>query len=294
FASARRFFALPEATKARIAKRESPSFRGWEPLGSELTNGQPDLREQVDLWSEHGSIRRRDPVYLRLHGENPWLPEDVLPGHRSVIIRWLEALDDVATHLLDALGVGLGLPRGHLLARFGTERMSLLKLIHYRATPAGGAGVNPHHDTGFLTLLAADRPGLEIEGPDGRWHSVPIHPSGFVVNLGELLQIMTGNYLLATPHRVVAAEERISLGYFHGPSLDMPLTPLTLHPRYAEAVAASPRHDRAGFMAPKEEVERGAVPMTSRDVPERYGEQLWRYFERSYPELVARHHPDRV
>lgn len=294
FASTRAFFALPEVTKARIAKRESPCFRGWEPIGSELTNGQPDLREQVDLWTEHPRAREAasEPPYLRLHGPNPWLPESVLPRHRAVVNAWLEEMDRLATTLLDALGVGLGLPSGDLESRFGPKRMSLLKLIHYRATPRGGAGVNPHHDAGFLTLLVADRLGLEIEGPDRGWHPVPTVPDGFVVNLGELLQAMTGNYLLATPHRVIARGERLALGYFHGPSLDMALSPLPLDPRFAAEVEASPRHARGGFMAPKTEIEPGAAPMTSTDIPARYGDQLWRYFERSYPDLMAAHHGD--
>ena len=52
FDSMRTFFALPEADKLRIDKRNSRHFRGWEPVGAESTNNRPDIREQIDLWTE--------------------------------------------------------------------------------------------------------------------------------------------------------------------------------------------------------------------------------------------------
>ena len=52
FDSMRTFFALPEPDKRLIDKRASRHFRGWEPVGAESTNNRPDIREQIDLWSE--------------------------------------------------------------------------------------------------------------------------------------------------------------------------------------------------------------------------------------------------
>ena len=77
------------------------------------------------------------------------------------------------------------------------------------------------------------------------------------LNLGEMLQSMTGNYLVATTHRVISPSQRFSSAYFHGPDLRASLEPLDLDPRFAEAVAASPRHRDAGFMAKREELEAG-------------------------------------
>ena len=105
---------------------------------------------------------------------------------------------------------------------------------------------------------------------------------------------MTGNYLVATPHRVITAEERYSAGYFHGPSLDLRLDPLPLADRFFEAVAASPRHREAGFMARKHETEAGVGDMASSHKAATYGEQLWNYFSRSYPDNMARHHGDLI
>jgi isopenicillin N synthase-like dioxygenase len=294
FSLSRRLFDLPLEKKLLIDKRRSRHFRGWEAVGSEYTNNRPDLREQVDLWTEHPP-REPDvsPVYLRLLGPNQWLDDALLPGLKDTMERWFEELGRLARTLLGVFSVGLGFPEGYFDSRFGTEQMSLTKLIRYPPTPDGQFGVNAHHDTGFLTLLApGETPGLEVENACGDWIPVPIVPDSFVVNLGEMLQAMTGNYFVATPHRVFARELRYSVGYFHGPSLETPLEPVTMERRYRDAVAASPRHRNAGFMARRSELEAGVGDMQSRYRPSVYGEQLWNYFCRSYPDNVERHYPN--
>ena len=111
-------------------------------------------------------------------------------------------------------------------------------------------------------------------------------------SLREVLQKMTGNFFVATPHRVTTSSARQSMGFFYGPSLGTSLTTLDLHPRFAAAVAASPRHARAGFMTQPDEVEAGVEDMGSTHHPDIYGEQLWNYFRRSYPDNMTRHYPD--
>ncbi len=287
-----RFFALPREQKQLIDKRPSRHFRGWEPVGTEFTNNRPDLREQIDLWSEWPAHPIDvEPTWQRLHGPNQWMPADVLPGHREICERWFTELGGLARRLLGALSTGMRLDGDELERRFGTQPMSLTKLIHYPPTPEGGAGVNAHHDAGFLTVLApGPTPGLQVQNPDGGWIEVPSVPDAFVINVGEVLQSMTGNYLVATPHRVISPDERYSAGYFHGASLDTDLSPLSLDPRFVEAVAASPRHAGAGFMARRHETEAGVGDMASDHRPATYGEQLWNYFERSYPDQVAAHY----
>ncbi len=92
---------------------------------------------------------------------------------------------------------------------------------------------------------------------------------------------------MATTHRVVAGAERYSSAYFHGPDLRTPLDPLPLDTRFAAAVAASPRHAAAGFMAKRDELLGGKSGTTSSGAGV-YGQQLWNYYARSYPEQFAR------
>ncbi len=296
FSSMKRFFSLSDDQKRSIDKLDSPWFRGWEAVGSEYTNNRRDEREQIDFWSEWPSRPREvEPHYLRLLGPNQWPPDDIHPGLEALMREWYAEMGGLADRLLGLIALGLGLPPDHFTSVLGAEPMSLTKLIHYPPTPEGGAGVNAHHDAGFLTVLAPGvTPGLEVAFPGRGWVTVPTIEGGLVINLGENLQAMTGNYLVATPHRVITAAERFSAGYFHGPSLDVSLAPLGLDPRFAAAVDASQYHRSAGFMARKEETEAGTDDMASDRPATTYGEQLWNYFSRSYPANMARHHADLI
>lgn len=293
FAALKTFFGLPEETKSRIDKSRSRWFRGWERVGAELTDARVDYREQVDIWSDLPPHPRQVlPEYLRLEGPNQWLEDDVLPGFREVVERFEIEMSRIGDELMEAMSLGLGLERDHLGKRFGDRRMSLIKLIHYPPTPNGEAGVNSHHDTGFLTLLWQNEiGGLQVENPNGEWIDVPVEGDAIIVNIGEMLQSMTGNYFVATTHRVVATEERYSSAYFHGPELSADLSPLPLDGRFAKAVEASRRHRHAGFMASYDELQEGPKGTTS-ESSETYGQQIWNYFVRSYPNLVAQHYPD--
>ncbi len=289
------FFARPDEQKALIDKRTSPHFRGWEAVGSELTNNRVDVREQIDIWTAWPRVDPSPdgPVWERLHGPNQWLPIEVLDDQQRIVERWMRELGGLADEILALLAIGLGLDDRFFVEWFGDRPMSLTKLIHYPPTPPGGAGVNAHHDTGFVTILApGEVAGLQVQNPTGDWVDVPNVPGGFVVNLGEMLQALTGNFFVATPHRVITEAERCSAGYFHGPSLDARLDPLDLDPSFAARVAASPRHAGAGFMASSAETDAGTADMASPDHAPTYGDQLWRYFCRSYPDNVRRHHPD--
>ncbi len=289
------FFALPEATKALIDKRNSPHFRGWERVGAELTNNRVDYREQLDLSTEHPPHPADiEPAYLRLDGPNQWLPEDLLPGFHAAVDEFFTRLSGLAFELMEIMSVGLGLPRERLRELFGERPLSLAKLISYPRTPDGEAGVNAHHDAGFITILLQHRVGgLQALAPDGEWIDVDPPAGTFIVNIGEMLQAMTGNYFVACTHRVIASEPRFSSAYFHGPDLRTPLAPLDLPVRFGEAVAASPRHREAGFMRKRDELLDGRDDIGSETAPV-FGQQMWNYYVRSYPEVVEAHFPGSV
>ncbi len=293
FDAMRVFYSLPSDQKHLIDKMASRHFRGWESLGSEYTNNRPDMREQIDLWSEWPARDREvTPNYLRLLGPNQWLPDDLVPGFRALLNEYFARLGELGDDLLRVFSIGLGLDEDHLTSYFGDEPMSLVKLISYPPTPEGQAGVNAHHDAGFITLLAAGQtPGLQVENSDGEWIDVPTVEGAFVVNLGEMLQAISGNYFVATPHRVITAEPRMSVGYFHGPSLTTTLDPLPISPQLTAAVEASERHTNAGFMASSSETDAGVGDMASAYRASTYGEQLWNYFSRSYPKNMEAHYP---
>ena len=88
----REFFALPDATKAQIAMtRGGLAWRGWFPVGGELTSGQPDRKEGVYFGTELPPTDPRVAAGTPLHGPNlfPAEPAELAPdGAATGSSRW--------------------------------------------------------------------------------------------------------------------------------------------------------------------------------------------------------------
>lgn len=293
----RAFFALPPDLKAAIDKHHSPQFRGWERLGSELTNNRVDYREQLDIGVERDALDSPEPYYRALLGPNQWPRERDLPGFRAGVTDYFERLSDLARELLRIMSLSLGLDETHIERVFGARPSPYLKLIRYPQTTAGGQGVGVHKDSGFLTLLLQDEnAGLEAQANDDSWHRVEPLAGSLVVNTGELLQLLTHNYFIATPHRVInaAATERFSSAFFYSPDLETRLDPLPIAPDLIECARRSPRHSGEGLMASRAELQAGTDGMQSRVRPTVFGEKYWQRWVRSYPEIARKYYPQWV
>ncbi|CAL9478269.1 isopenicillin N synthase family dioxygenase [Streptomyces sp. enrichment culture] len=228
----RRFFALPEEQRLAIDNVHSPHFRGYTRTGDERTGGRQDWRDQLDIGAERPARvpAPGEPPYWWLQGPNQW--PAALPELRTAALSWIERLSGVAERLLHELLASIGADPSFYDPVFGDHAHPHLKLVRYPGSPGNGAdqGVGAHKDYGFLTLLLQDQVGgLQVQREDGLFHDVPPIPGAFVVNLGELLEVATNGYLLATNHRVVSppgATERYSVPFFYNPRLDARVQPL--------------------------------------------------------------------
>jgi isopenicillin N synthase-like dioxygenase len=294
---AKLFFDLPESQKQQLDKSHSPHFRGWEKLGSELTNNEYDYREQIDLGLDRAALPSPDPYYLSLIGPNQWPQEDSIPGFQKVVTDYIQRLSDVSRQLLRIMSLSLGLNEDHIEKTFGANPSPYTKLIRYPRTLPGGRGVGVHKDSGFLTLLLQDsQSGLEAQSNSGTWHSVDPIKGSLVVNTGELLQMVTHNYFIATPHRVTNTSNstRYSSAFFYSPDLNTDLIPLPIDPVYIIKAASSSRHSTEGLMASKAELDSGKGGMESNFRPLKFGEKYWQRWVRSYPEIAKKYYPNHV
>jgi len=288
------FFALSPATRQAIDKQGSAQFRGWEQLGSELTNNQVDYREQIDIGVERSAISDPDPYYMALVGPNQWPPQAEIPGFRETVNDYFMRLSEVSRQILRIMSLALGLDENHIERVFGENPSPYLKLIRYPQTRAGGHGVGVHKDSGFLTLLLQDEnPGLEAQANDNTWYTVDPVPGSLVVNTGELLQLVTHNYFIATPHRVVNRADcvRYSSAFFYSPDLNTVLDPLPIDAFYIDEVMRSERHRSEGLMASRAEMAAGTNGMASQLKPAVFGEKYWQRWVRSYPEIAHKFYP---
>jgi len=208
----RAFFAQPLAAKHAIMRTaENP----WGFYDRELTKHTRDWKQVYDYGPADGGAIV------------PQLPRG-LPRFGSALARFYAECDALAFELVEVIAGNLGTPPGALDSCFRPEHTSFLRLNYYPPCPmparredgAGHLGVNPHTDSGALTLLLQDdQPGLEVLR-DGVWHLVEPRRDALVVNIGDIVQVWSNDRYTAALHRgrVSADAERFSAPFFFNPA----------------------------------------------------------------------------
>jgi isopenicillin N synthase-like dioxygenase len=232
---ARLFFARPEAEKQEIAMaRGGPAWRGWFPVGGELTDGVPDDKEGLYFGADLGPDHPRVSAGIPLHGPNlyPRQPD----GLRTVVRTYIDVMTEVGQTVLGGIALGLGLPSSWFSARLTADPLILFRIFRYPARAEGGSdrwGVAEHTDYGLLTLLGQDTAGgLQVRTPDG-WIDAPPRPGAIICNLGDMLERLTGGRYRSTPHRVRndGDRDRLSFPFFLDPSWEATVERLPIVPR---------------------------------------------------------------
>jgi isopenicillin N synthase-like dioxygenase len=154
----------------------------------------------------------------------------------STLLGWVE------THSPAEVSQRYSEPLSNMLQ--GSDQ-SLLRILHY--PPLKGdeqpdaIRASAHEDINLLTVLpAANEPGLQVKAKDGSWLDVPCDFGNLIVNIGDMLQEVSGGYFPSTTHRVINPDNaqhnnsRISL-------------PLFLHPR--PEVRLSDRYTAGSYLA---------------------------------------------
>ena len=280
----RRFFDLPLEERMKLDNRLSPHFRGYTRMGTEVTQGRADAREQIDYSPEREPVRDfpADQPYWLLQGPNLW-PDHAFPELKPAAMEWADLMSRVGMELLRAIAVSLELPEDYFDEPFQGTPAWMGKLVHYVGgvvEAAGDQGVGSHADYGFVTLLLQDEVGgLEVLPPGtSQWLPVEPLPGALVVNLGEMLEVATEGYLAATIHRVQAPPpgvDRYSVPFFWSPRLDAVIKPVPLAPRLKAAA-------------------RGITDDPANPLLASFGLNMLKGRMRAHPDVTERHYPDLV
>jgi isopenicillin N synthase-like dioxygenase len=227
------FFALPLADKMEIGmERGGRAWRGYFPVGGELTSGKPDLKEGLYFGAELPDDDPRVADGLPLHGRNLF-PRQV-PRLCELVLTYLDAMTNLGQSVLAGIAVSLGLEAGYFADGYTADPTILFRIFSYPPSPdtadsdTGVWGVGEHTDYGLLTLLAQDESGgLEVAAPEG-WIDAPPIPGTFVCNIGDMLDRLTGSWYRSTPHRVrnVSGRTRLSFPFFLDPGFGAEVPPL--------------------------------------------------------------------
>lgn len=111
------------------------------------------------------------------------------------------------------------------------ESNGALQLNSYPScpNPRQAVGLAPHTDTQLLTILHQNNTnGLQIFQQGIGWIPIPPIPGALVVNLGDLMHILSNACFPAVYHRVVPNDtsHRFTVGYFYGPPTEAVVAPL--------------------------------------------------------------------
>ena len=226
------FFNFDTETKLKMRMElGGRAWRGYFPVGDELTSGKPDLKEGIYFGNE---LSKRDPRVLSglpLHGANLF-PEE-LPDFRQVVLEYIAALAELGHHLMRGISLSLGLPESYFNVHFTSDPLVLFRIFHYPAQEQIDSdqwGVGEHTDYGLLTILKQDSVGgLQVKSKSG-WIEAPYIPDTFICNIGDMLDRLTRGFYRSNPHRVLNSSGvgRLSFPFFFDPGFSAKLAPIDL------------------------------------------------------------------
>ncbi|CAL9176301.1 unnamed protein product [Musa hybrid cultivar] len=186
--------------------------------------GGVSYSSNVDLFRS-GAASWRDTIQLAMGPTRPD-PERIPPVCREELLAWDEHVVAAGRAVLGLLSEGLGKEAGMLEATTCAE--GRVMACHYYPPcpePELTVGTAEHTDPGVLTVLAQDGVGgLQVKwtGEDGESEWVDVRPASgaLVINVGDLLQIMSNDEYKSVEHRVLAnphREARVSVATFFNP-----------------------------------------------------------------------------
>jgi len=234
------FFGLSMEAKLALHPDGPEINRGYAAKGSEglsyslgVDASPPDLFEAFNIGPD--ALPEGDPAYEaerhRLFAANIW-PEQP-EALRPALVAYFAEMERLTDRLISLFALALDLD-----AEFFVERsrhpVQTMRVLNYERAPGeaepsqGQQRMGAHTDYGIVTVLYADPvPGLQIVGPDDRWHDVVPTEGAFLVNLGDQLSQWTNDRWRSTLHRVVPPErsvtgraQRRSVAFFHDGDYD--------------------------------------------------------------------------
>ncbi|KAM3411723.1 hypothetical protein ACQJBY_003402 [Aegilops geniculata] len=195
--NAMQFFRLPLEKKNAVGIQAS-GLRGF---GHHFSGPS---RDKLD-WAESLILTTQENEQTNME----FWPADP-PTFRDALEKYSLQMSSLARRLLGFMASDLGVGREALDGAFRGKRQTVA-MHHYPPCrhPDKVIGITPHHDGLGLALLlhVDDTPGLQVR-KDGRWFPLDPLPGALVVNVGDILQVLTNGKYRSAEHRVLVDAER--------------------------------------------------------------------------------------
>ncbi|XP_049382383.1 protein SRG1-like [Solanum stenotomum] len=165
------------------------------------------------------------PTQFRKQHIFPHLPQPF----RGTVELYAVELKNLALKMIDFLAKALNMDEEYIMELF-EEGMQSMRMNYYPPCPQPDKviGLTPHSDAVGLTILLQlnQMEGLQIK-KDGMWIPISPLPDAFVINIGDVMEIVTNGAYRSIEHRAVvnSEKERLSIATFYSTKLDGQIGP---------------------------------------------------------------------
>ena len=222
------YFNLPQEEKLKNHISNSAAYRGFSPIKYTSTDEakRGDLCEAFLMMNDDNDEFQHWPKRAKSAGplQNQW-PEGDTKFREAMSVHY-NYMQDLASKLSRSFCLALDLPEDYLdnVSDFGAGG---LRGIHYPTQEIGdesGFSLAAHADYCAITILwqQEELQCLEVLSKNGTWVQATPIPDTFVINIGDLFQLIANHKLKSTIHRVVnrSGKDRISIAFFWAPNED--------------------------------------------------------------------------
>lgn len=229
YAASKAYFSLPVADKKKYEIEGLAGQRGYTSFGREHAKQSQvaDLKE----FFQFGQYVDDDHPLKSEYPDNPRVHD--VPEFSDYGKELYQQFEVAGGHLLRAIAIHLGLDENYFSDKI-EDGNSILRSIHYppiTEEPRSAIRAEQHEDINLITLLVgASAGGLQLLNAEDEWLDIVPEENEIVINVGDMLQRLTNNYLISTTHRVVNPPKeswhvpRLSIPFFLHPKSDMDLT----------------------------------------------------------------------
>lgn len=221
FKASKDFFSLPVDNKRNYIVPGQAGQRGYTAYGTEKAK-----QSQVADLKEFYQIGQVDDMEDKEeYPPNPDVTE--VKEFNEYGFKLYKAFEKSGRSLLRAIALHLELNENYFDDKI-EHGHSILRSIHYPPIthePKSAIRAEQHEDINLITLLVgASAGGLQLLNTEDEWLDIVPEEDELVINVGDMLQRLTNNYLKSTTHRVVNPPK----SEWHKPRLSIPFF---LHPK---------------------------------------------------------------